>query len=144
MTEQLAVTLSAASIGFLAAIFFCIGNAMNSSGKIFLQATMFYDLSEPLARSLAAQRAQYVIGALLLVISFLLQVWAALASATSPANLPQWLHTWQCLVLAVLSPSALIAGWLSWYLYNSTMRKILRLNQERLAQEKQQPKQERP
>jgi len=135
MTEQLAITLSAASVGFLAAIFFCVGNAMNSSKKIFLQATPFYDLSEPVARALTAQRAQYVVGALLLVTSFLLQVWAALASATSPANLPQWLHTWQSLVLVVLAPSALVAGGFSWLLYESTIRKVLRLNKERLAKE---------
>lgn len=135
MTEQLAITLSAASVGFLAAIFFCVGNAMNSSQKIFLQATPFYDLSEPVARALAAQRAQYVVGALLLVVSFALQIAAARASLTTPVALPQWLHTWQYLVLAVLAPSALVAGCISWFLYESTMRKGLRLYQERLAKE---------
>ena len=135
MTEQLAITLSAASVGFIAAIFFCVGNAMNSSQKIFLQATPFYDLSEPVARAVAAQRAQYVVGALLLVVSFALQIAAALASSTTPAALPQWLHTWQYLVLVVLAPSALVAGCLSWFLYESTMRKVLRLYQERLAKE---------
>jgi len=145
MTEQLAITLSAASVGFLAAIFFCVGNAMNSAAKIFLQATPFNDLSEPMARALAAQRAQYIVGALLLLVSFLLQVWAALTPATSPGNLPQWLHTWPCLVLAVLAPSAVVAGCLSWFLYESTMRKVLRLYKERLAQEEQQLKnRERP
>jgi hypothetical protein len=134
MTEQLAITLSAASVGFVAAVFFCIGNALNSAKKITLQATPFWDFSEPLARSLTAQRAQYVVGALLLVISFLLQVWAALASATSPANLPQLLHTWQYLVPAVLLPTWLVAGGLSALLYKSTMQKVLRLHKARKEQ----------
>jgi hypothetical protein len=62
MTEQLSLTLSAASVGFLAAIFFCVGNVMNSSDKILLQATPFWDFSEPVARALASQRAQYITG----------------------------------------------------------------------------------
>ena len=47
MTEQLVLTLVAASVGFVAAVFFCIGNVLNSSGKILLQATPRYDFSEP-------------------------------------------------------------------------------------------------
>ena len=74
MSEQLAFTLLAACFGFVAAVFFCVGNAMNSSDKILLQATPFWGFSEPLARALASQRAQYAVGALLLVSSFLLQV----------------------------------------------------------------------
>ncbi len=131
MTEQLAITLAAASVGFAAAIFFCIGNALNSAKRITLQATPFWNFNEPLARALTAQRAQYVVGALLLVTSFLLQVWAALASATSPANIPQWLHTWFYLVPAVLFPTGLVAGGLSALLYKATMRKVLRLHKER-------------
>lgn len=131
MTEQLALTLAAASIGFVAAVFFCIGNALNTSEKVLLQSTPRWDFSEPVARALTAQRAQYVVGALLLVASFLLQVAATLASSTIPASLPQWLHTWPNLVLAVLFPTGLIAGGFSWLLYESTIRKVLRLKEAR-------------
>ncbi len=131
VTEQLAFTLLAACFGFVAAVFFCVGNAMNSSDKILLQATPFWDFSEPVARALASQRAQYAVGALLLVVSFLLQVAAALASSSTPANLPQWLHTWPYLVLAVLAPTALIAGGCSALLYKTTMRQVLRKEKER-------------
>jgi len=131
VSEQLAITLAAASIGFVAAVFFCIGNALNTPEKILLQSTPRWDFSEPVARALTAQRAQYVIGALLLVASFLLQVAAALASSTTPVALPQWLYTWPYLVLAVLLPTGLIASGLSALLYKTTIHKVLRLKKER-------------
>ena len=136
MTVQLSLTLSAASVGFISAVFFCIGNALNTSNKILLQATPRWDFSEPVARALTAQRAQYVVGALLLVASFLLQVAAALASSATPANLPQSLHFWPYFVLAVLLPTGLIAGGFSALLYTSTIRKVLR-NEERRRLEKE-------
>ena len=144
MTEQLALTLAAASLGFVAAVFFCIGNILNTSEKILLQSTQFWDFSKPVARALTAQRAQYAVGALLLVASFLLQVAAALASSTTHANLPQWLHTWYYLVLAVLLSTGLIAGSFSALLYKTTMQKVLRLEvvrreeDERLANKQSQ------
>lgn len=130
MTEQLALTFIAASVGFMSAVFFCIGGVFSSAKQITLQSTPFWDFNEHVARALTAQRAQFVVGALLLVVAFLLQVAAALASATNPANLPQWLGTWPCLVLAVLVSTGLAAGGLSALLYKSTMRKILVLSQQ--------------
>ena len=131
MTEQLVLTLVAASVGFVSAVLFCIGGILNSSKKILLQSTPYWDFSAPVACSLAAQRAQYVIGALLLVITFLLQVAAALACSTTPAALPQFLDTWPAIVFAVLVPTGLFAGGLSALLYKATMRKVLRLEEER-------------
>lgn len=131
MTEQLALTLAAASVGFVSAVFFCIGNALNSAKKIERQATPQWDFMESVARALTAQRAQYVVGALLLLVAFALQVAAALASSTNPVALPQYLHTWTHFVLAVLVPTGLIAGGLSALLYESTIREVLRLAKER-------------
>lgn len=127
MTEQLAITLAAATVGFASAIFFCIGNVSNTAERIMIQATPFWDFSEPVASSLAAQRAQYVVGALLLLATFALQVAAALAPSTTPAGLPPYLHTWPVVVLAVLIPTVLFASLAAWLLYERTMRKILRL-----------------
>lgn len=134
MTEQLAMTLAAATVGFVSAVFFCIGNALNSAEKILSQASTYWDFNAPLASSLVAQRAQYAVGALLLLASFLLQVAAALASSTNPAALPQYLHTWHAIVLAVLFPTGLIAGGISAFVYKTTIRKVLRKEEEsRLA-----------
>lgn len=127
MTEQLALTLIAATVGFVAAIFFCIGNAFNSSKQIALQATPFWDFNEHLARSIASQRVQYVIGAMLLVVSFGLQIAAVLASPTNLANLPQCLQFWLYLVLAVFVPCLATSSGFAWLLYKSTMRKVLKL-----------------
>ncbi|MDO8464844.1 MAG: hypothetical protein Q7S46_06275 [Gallionella sp.] len=135
MTEQLVLTLVAASVGFVSAVLFCIGGILNTSNKILLQSTPYWDFSKPVASSLAAQRSQYVIGALLLVIAFLLQVAAALACSTNPANLPPFLHTWTAIVFAVLVPTGLIAAGLSVLLYKTTMRKVLRLEEARRLQD---------
>jgi len=135
MTEQLAITLTAASVGFVSAVFFCIGNFFNSSEKILLQSTPFWDFNKFVARALAAQRAQYVVGALLLLISFLLQVTAALASSATLVALPQWLHTWPYFVLTVLLSTGLIASSFSVLLYKTTMQKVLRLEKARREKE---------
>lgn len=135
MTEQLVLTLVAASVGFVSAVLFCIGGILNTSNKILLQSTPYWDFSEPVASSLAAQRSQYVIGALLLVIAFLLQVAAALACATTPAALPPFLHTWTAIVFAVLVPTGLVAACFSVLLYKTTMRKVLRMEKERRQKE---------
>lgn len=106
MSEQLALNIVAAGIGFIAAIFFCIGNALNTPKAIAAQVTLRRTgYIEPLARSLAAQRAQYIVGAILLVAAFTLQLVAALASASELAHLPRSLQSWSCLLTATQTQS---------------------------------------
>jgi hypothetical protein len=131
MTEHFVFTLIAASVGFVSAIFFCIGNAFNTSMKIVRQSTPLWDFSEPVARALTTQRAQYIVGAVFLVATFILQVVASLKSSTNPASLPKWLHSWPHLILTVLISTGLIAGILSWLIYKSTMRTVLRIHKEK-------------
>lgn len=133
MTEQTALALTASVIGFVSAIFFCIGNAFNSVEKITLQSTMFWDFSEPVARALASQRAQYVTGGLLLLISFALQVLATVASSTNLSALPQLLHTWPYLVLSVLAPTLLVSWFFCQKLDQATIGKVLQQHKEQLA-----------
>ena len=137
MTEQTAFSLAASAIGFVSAIFFCIGNASNSVKKITLLSTSFWDFSEPVARALTAQRAQYVTGGLLLLFAFGLQVLATLASSTTPVSLPQCLHTGPYLVLSVLAPTALLSWWGCWALDRKTIDKVLSRHREQLAEEQQ-------
>ena len=127
MSEQLTLTLAAAAVGFAVALFFCVGNVLNTARRIVDQASPRWDFSEPVARALASQRAQYVIGAVLLIAAFLLQVAAATASASAPVSLPQWLQTWHSFVLAVFLPTVVVAGLASYLLYVFTTRKVLRL-----------------
>jgi hypothetical protein len=131
MTQQLLIILISASIGFVSGIFFCIGNVLNSAKQIAAQGTPYFGFSVPLARSLAAQRAQYVVGALLLVVSFALQVAATIASPTTHVNLPRWIQPWPCFVLAVLVSTSLLAGVASVLLYKATMRKVLSIKRQK-------------
>jgi hypothetical protein len=135
MSEQLALTIIAASVGFVAAVLFCVGNALNASDEILLQATPFWDFNQHLARSLTAQRAQYVVGAVLLFFAFALQLAAALASGEKPAPLPSILRTWWAFLVAVLVPVSLLS-WLSvWLLFRSTFSKVLTLEAARRVED---------
>ena len=101
MPLQLALTLTAASVGFVSAGFFSFGAISMGPEEICLQATPFWDFSEPVARALSAQRAQNIVGATLLVIAFCLQVAAVVVPPNIPSPLPQRLQDWRCLVLVV-------------------------------------------
>lgn len=107
MPLQIALTVTAASIGFVSALFFCVGSIFNTPESILLQATPFYDFSEPIALSLSAEKAQYSVGALLLVISFVFQVVAATVSPTKSSRLLQTLGHWRLVFLVVLLTSAI-------------------------------------
>jgi hypothetical protein len=82
LTKQLLYTLLAASIGFVAAVFFCLGTAALKRKDIVDLATSHWGYSIPLVKTTVCQSTQYLIGALLLIISFILQIIAALASST--------------------------------------------------------------
>lgn len=124
MTTQTTYNIIALTIGFCSAVFFCIGNIINSPRKIKLQSTPFWDFSEPLAQALTAQRAQYIVGALLLVISFCLQILATQASPDSESILPQQLHIWLYLCLVVFFWVAPLSALFSYYIYRSTLKKV--------------------
>ena len=129
MQEQTAFSLAASVVGLVSAIYFCIGSALSSSERITEQSSTFWFFNEPLARSLSAQRAQYVTGALTLLISFGLQIAATLASTANLASLPQFLCTWQYLALAVLFATALVTWLFCAYLTKLITNKVLGLHQ---------------
>lgn len=135
MTEQLA----AATVGFVSAVFLCIGSALNTPEKILLQSTPYWDFNEPVARALVAQRAQYIVGGLLLVIAFLLQIAATLASSTTPAAIPQSLQSWPSLVLAVLAPTSLLSAFFGRQFYIQGIGSVLALEAARRQTEQAPP-----
>lgn len=65
--------LAASVFGFVAAVCFCAGAASSSSKQILAQSSTYWNFNKHLAHSLCAQRAQYAVGAVLLVLSFLFQ-----------------------------------------------------------------------
>lgn len=135
MSAQLAFTIAAATVGLVAAILFCVGNAMNAAKDIYSQATPYWDFSEPVARALTMQRAQYVVGAVLLLIAFVLQLAAALTPGDRKAALPYALDSWCNLLAAILVPVA-VASWMAVRIaFRHTLRKVLALESADRAEE---------
>lgn len=132
MSELLNVT--AICVGFVAAVCFCIGSATSGVKAITFMAATYWDFNESLARALAAQQAQYAVGALLLVVSFALQAAAVLASQSTPQAHPQWLPHGACLFLSVLVPTTLLAWLAVRYLGTSTTNKVLRILRDKAKQ----------
>jgi VIT1/CCC1 family predicted Fe2+/Mn2+ transporter len=126
MTEQLALNIVSASVGLVAAIFFCVGNAFNTAKLIAEQTTPSRGRTflEPLASSLAAQRAQYIVGAVLLLITFILQIAGALASSSTDVSLPSCLKSWPMLVVAVIIPTVFLGATVSWLIQRHTMQAV--------------------
>lgn len=135
MSEQLALNLVSASVGLVSAIFFCIGNIFNSVHNIKLLATPFWDFSEPIARDLAAQRAQSITGGVLLLIAFCLQIFAQLASPTSLTNLPTYIQTWYGLVLASTFITGFFAYFASIAINKHTFKRVMILHHQFIAQQ---------
>ncbi len=82
------------------------------------------------------QRAQYVVGAVLLFAAFVPQLAAALASNDRAAPLPSALNSWWSLLAAVLLPAALVS-WLSvYFVFRATLARVQSLEAAlRAAQE---------
>jgi hypothetical protein len=133
MSEQLVFTLAAAAVGFSSAVFFCVGAVLSTAAQIEDLASGRWDFHEPVARALTAQRAQYAVGALLLVASFCFQIAAAIASSANPAWLPGWVTTWWCLVGFVLLATLAISVPLMFGIYEVTIRKVLRISKKNIA-----------
>ena len=75
MTLQTFLNLIAACLGFLAALFFVIGVAHLRAADIKRIASSGYGgFSQNLADSFATQRAEYLSGAILLILSFMSQL----------------------------------------------------------------------
>ena len=114
MTPQTLLSLLAAGVGFASAIMFCIGSLAARPVGIYEQSCPRWDFSEPVARALTSQQAQFSIGALLLVISFCLQVAATLEASANLVCLPQFVQSWPYLVpigaLVFLLPASLLAS----------------------------------
>ncbi|SRR6266581_3757290 len=104
MTEALACTLTAAAIGIVAGLWLCVGSALASSETIAEIATSYWDYHKAHADAVIAQSAQYSVGAPLLVIAFVFQVLAAVASPTTPIPIPTCFSAPLVFLLLVLIP----------------------------------------
>lgn len=125
---QLNVFLStlAAVFGFVASVCFCIGAISTSPAKIKqMSAGMVWGTNQALSDALASQSAQYAIGGLLLVVSFLLQVAAIATDQNTLITLHPMLANPALLALAALVPCFLVA-FSGFYFVRSTLQAQLK------------------
>lgn len=117
MSEQDVYSISAACLGFVSACFFGIASAFTSKSKIVALSKTCWGFNKEFVAATVSQSTQYAIGALLLVLSFILQVLAITASQASeqwisPFLLNHWLFVPSLLVVVGL-PSFILSTWLS-------------------------------
>src|SRR5690606_34836518 len=121
------LSIFAASIGFMASGFFAIGAMTMNSTKIFEISSTYWDANRHWGDSIADQRADYIIGGLLLLLSFSLQLSAILV----PSNIrPPLFQPVGCAIAAIGACIALIlllALWLRSSIAKSTKRKVHQL-----------------
>jgi hypothetical protein len=102
MTEQLLLTLIAASCGFVASVCFAYASAFTSKEKLVAVSKTYWGFNLVFAQATVAQSTQYLVGSLLLFFSFGLQIVAVLASSTNYPALPQVLNYWLSIVVCSL------------------------------------------
>lgn len=123
MSLQLLLTLLAASIGFISGIFLCVGGMLLSKKSLMNLVIPNMDHNELQARTVTSQSSQYTVGGMLLVISFSLQIAAAITSPTVRINLFSVLEN--PVVFSILS--AVIAGVFAHLSYRHLNRRRLEM-----------------
>jgi hypothetical protein len=101
-----AFNIASIAIGFVAAICLCIGAATTTPKSIALASATIVDSNPTLMRSLSAQRSQYIVGALFLIVTFARQAAAVLTPKDSQLQLPLFFQSPLVLLFSVL----LVAG----------------------------------
>lgn len=110
MLAQTFLNIVAACVGFVSALFFAIGTILMTEKDINKVASSGWGgFSRGMADSITAQRADYTAGALLLVLSFSLQI---VANLVPPALQPELLKPLGCAValIFVLLACAVLLG----------------------------------
>ena len=113
MMSTLALTLASAAVGVVAGFWFCLGSVFTSSRQIAELVGRFWGDHPSKVEAYVKQTCQYSVGAPLLVIAFLLQVWAAIAPSRQVAPLPPGLDSWVGLLASVAAVSG-IASYLAY------------------------------
>lgn len=106
---QLFFTIASIAIGFVASVCFCVGAATNTHENIALSSATIVGGNPAQIKAMSAQRAQYIVGALLLIFSFGLQAAAILTPKDIPTHVPPFFQSPLLLLLVVLLVSSVIA-----------------------------------
>jgi hypothetical protein len=107
------------SIGFLSALYFALGTLRLRTKDIVGIAGTYWDFNQHLADSIASQRAEYIAGALLLLMSFTLQF---AANLVPPTLQPSQLQSFGC-AFSAIGLALLAIAVLSWLLCRSLAAK---------------------
>ena len=134
MTEQLLLTLVAASLGFVASVCFAYASAFTSKAKLVAVSKTYWDFNLVFAQAAVAQSTQYLVGSLLLFFSFALQIAAVLASATNLIMLPQVLNYWLNIVICSLVLFGSLAYFTCYILYKWRIAQVETLLKESVKQ----------
>lgn len=124
------LNILSASIGFLAALFFAAGMIRMNAEDVWHSARMQWDINEHLVSSIASQRAEYIVGALLLLLSFSLQLLANLIPSTAEPSLLQPFGCAIAEIVAVVAFLLVCSFFARGSLSKSTTSKVLRLQAE--------------
>jgi hypothetical protein len=81
-----------ACLGLSAALFLCLGTARLSNQAIWLLSSTFWDFNPHVAEALSIQRAEYVTGAVLLVLTFLIQLTSVVLPMSATPSFPSAPH----------------------------------------------------
>ena len=122
-----------ASIGLMSAVSFSFGAMMMTPTNIRKISVMYMDANQHWADSIADQRADYIVGGVLLLLSFFLQLSASLVSPTVD---PSLLQPFGCAIAEIAATLAFLLV-CSFLLRNaiakSTRQEVRKIQTEELA-----------
>ena len=105
MTADKFLNIFSACLGFVAAMYFAAGMLRMSAEDVWRTVRSHWDINEHQLRSVAAQRAEYIVGATFLLLSFSLQL---LANLVPSALEPSFFQPFGCAVAEILAALALL------------------------------------
>ena len=125
------LSILGACVGFASALFFAVGTLRLRTREVADIARTSWDFNEHLADSIASQRAEYVVGAILLLLSFAAQ----LASNLVPSSIMLALLQSRGQALGAVVALMFLLGICAWVLTNvlakSTQRAVRELLEQR-------------
>lgn len=133
-----------ACIGFMSALFFAFGALVMTAEKINIIAATYWDANQHWGDSIAEQRADYIAGALLLLVSFALQLSANLVPSSIAPSLLQPVGCASAEIVAVIAFLLVLAVLLRNFVARRTKEKVHRLIAADLAAQEQAAKKSSP
>ena len=126
-----------ACLGFISALFFAFGALMMTAEKINIIAATYWNANQHWGDSIADQRADYIAGALLLLLSFSSQLAANLVPSTLQPSLLQPLGCAIAEIVAVVLALLVSTVLLRNAVAKTTKTEVRRLQAEKIAASEQ-------